>query len=181
MFFVDAAHFVTGSFLGWLWCRADVCAGRLWASALQRLGSPSCCDARVDSGEQRWLHHPTTVCELLRKIASRNLPTPVTLVMDNARYQRCRLVQDLAAELGIELLFLPSYSPNLNLIERLWKFVKKTALNSRRHPSFAEFQGAINDCLDPMSYQTFHPFTTRTVPPPSRVLFLLILCMRGSL
>ena len=53
-------------------------------------------------------------------------------------------MQNLAKELNIELLFLPSYSPNLNLIERLWKFVKKTALNSRRH---ANFQTAINDCL----------------------------------
>ena len=58
---------------------------------------------------------------------------PVTLVLDNARYQRCLLVQDVAKELGIELLFLPSYSPNLNLIERLWKFVKKEVLNSRHH------------------------------------------------
>lgn len=88
------------------------------------------------------------MCELLRKIASQNLSTPVTLVLDNARYQRCKLVQNLADALGIELLFLPSYSPNLNLIERLWKFVKKTALNSRRHETFAEFCAAIDDCLD---------------------------------
>lgn len=93
----------------------------------------------------------TTVCELLQKIALLNLPTPVTLVMDNARYQRCRLVQELAKDLGIELLFLPSYSPNLNLIERLWKFVKKTALNSRRHANFADFQGAIDNCLEKLS------------------------------
>ena len=90
----------------------------------------------------------TTVCELLRKIAALKLPTPVTLVMDNASYQRCRLVQDLAKELSIELLFLPSYSPNLNLIERLWKFVKKTTLNSRRHANFVEFKAAIDDCLN---------------------------------
>ena len=57
-------------------------------------------------------------------------------------------MQNLAKELNIELLFLPSYSPNLNLIERLWKFVKKTALNSRRHANFADFQTALNDCLD---------------------------------
>jgi len=38
--------------------------------------------------------------------------------MDNVRYQRCQLVQELAQQLEIELLFLPPYSPNLNLIER---------------------------------------------------------------
>ena len=90
----------------------------------------------------------TTVCELLQNIADLKLPTPMTLVMDNARYQCCRLVQDLAKDLNIELLFLPSYSPSVNLIERLWKFVKKTTLNSRRHASFAEFQTAIDHCLD---------------------------------
>ena len=41
--------------------------------------------------------------------------------MDNAKYQRCDLVKKLAVEVNIELLFLPSYSPNLNIIERYWK------------------------------------------------------------
>jgi hypothetical protein len=42
------------------------------------------------------------VCELLRQIAALGLKTPITLVMDNARYQHCHLVQSLASELGIE-------------------------------------------------------------------------------
>jgi transposase len=53
-----------------------------------------------------------------------NLTVPLTLVLDNARYQICALVQTLARALNIERLYLPAYSPNLNLIERLWKFVK---------------------------------------------------------
>ena len=56
---------------------------------------------------------------LLRKIDALGLKGPVRLVLDNARYQHCALVKDLAKSLNIELLFLPSYSPNLNLIERL--------------------------------------------------------------
>ena len=92
-----------------------------------------------------------TVCELLRKIAAVGLTTPITLVLDNAAYQRCQLVRDVARELNIELLFLPSYSPNLNLIERLWKFVRKQALNSRHHTNFADFQAAIDTCLDQLN------------------------------
>ena len=69
------------------------------------------------------------VCEMLVKLAQRSrLGVPTTIVLDNARYQRCKLVIAKAEEVGIELLFLPPYSPNLNLIERLWKFVKKEVL-----------------------------------------------------
>ena len=50
--------------------------------------------------------------------------------------------------LSIELLYLPPYSPNLNLIERLWRFLKKDALYGRYHATFADFQAAIQDTLD---------------------------------
>jgi transposase len=54
------------------------------------------------------------VCELLQKIASLGLSGPLTLVLDNARYQHNAMVQALAEQLSITLLYLPSYSPNLN-------------------------------------------------------------------
>jgi transposase len=88
------------------------------------------------------------ICEMLVKIAARRTPeVPITIVLDNARYQRCKLVQEKAAELGIELLFLPPYSPNLNLIERLWKFVKKEVLYSIYYDNFEKFSTAIMECL----------------------------------
>jgi transposase len=89
----------------------------------------------------------TTVCELLQLLAGAYPGLPITIVLDNARYQRCRLVQTLAETLGIELLYLPPYSPNLNLIERLWKFVKKQCLYSKYYPDSAAFQHAIRECL----------------------------------
>ena len=58
----------------------------------------------------------------------------MTVILDNARYQRGALVQAVAQEVGIELLYLPTYSPNLNLIERLWKFIKKQCLYSKYYP-----------------------------------------------
>src|SRR5450756_2326480 len=147
--FVDASHFVVGAFLGWLWCKVRQfvrgASGRQRYNVLGALNSVSHELVRVTNTGYITAE---TVCELLRKIAALNLAMPITLVLDNARYQRCQLVQDLAGVLNIELLFLPSYSPNLNLIERLWKFVKKAALNSRSYDTFAEFQAAINQCLD---------------------------------
>ena len=113
----------------------------------------------------------TTVCELLPVLAGAYPRVPLTVVLDNARYQRCALVQTLAATLGIELLYLPPYSPNLNLIERLWKFVKKQCLYSKYYPDSPSFQHAIQDCLAkvPTHYQAalasfltlrFQTFTT---------------------
>jgi transposase len=49
--------------------------------------------------------------------------------------------------LGVHLLCLPSYSPNLNLIERVWKFVKKQYLQSIHRPAYADFTAAIDGCL----------------------------------
>ena len=89
-----------------------------------------------------------TMCELLRKIAATALTGPITLVLDNARYQKCQVVSTLAAMLKIELLYLPSYSPNLNLIERCWKFTKKKVLYSKYYPDFLAFKTAISQCIE---------------------------------
>jgi transposase len=88
-----------------------------------------------------------SVCELLRKLADLPGSTPITVVLDNAKYQKCKLVLAQALALKIELLFLPTYSPNLNLIERLWKFTKKTVLYSKYYPTFLDFQHAISSLL----------------------------------
>lgn len=154
---MDAAHFVLSSFLGWMWCAVRMFVKA--ASGRQRYNVLGALDAvkheliRVTNDTYVTA---TTVCELLHKLAALRPGIPITLVLDNARYQRCHLVQDWARTLGIELLFLPSYSPNLNLIERLWKFVKKTVLNSRHQGSFTEFRQAIDQCLNQLA-TTHHP------------------------
>ena len=101
-----------------------------------------------------------TMCELLRKIAAQGLLGPITVVLDNARYQRNAAVQTLAAELGITLLFLPSYSPNLNLIERLWKFIKRDRLYGRYYATFQDFRASIEGCLGELSTTHRHALKT---------------------
>lgn len=148
VYFVDASHFVLASFLGWVWCFVRLYVRA--ASGRQRynvLGALNAVTHELVTEINTTYITATSVCALLRTIAARAGSVPVTLVLDNARYQRCALVQDTAKALGIELLFLPSYSPNLNLIERLWKFVKKEVLNSRHHQDFQRFRDAIDGCL----------------------------------
>ncbi len=58
---------------------------------------------------------------MLHQIASEYKWLSLHLVLDNARYQKCAVVQELAEKLGIVLEYIPPYSPNLNLIERIWK------------------------------------------------------------
>jgi transposase len=148
VFFVDAAHFVMRPFLGFLWCfvRQFIQApsgrkrfnilGALHATTLQVVTFTN--DSYINS---------YSVAKLMCQIAVEFADLPITLVMDNARYQRCRFVMDLATALGIELLFLPPYSPNLNLIERLWKFIKKKCLYSEYYETFIDFKQAIADCI----------------------------------
>ena len=63
--------------------------------------------------------------------------------LDNARYSRNYDVYEHAKELNIELMFLPPYSPNLNLIERLWKFFKKQIIKNKYYSTFEKFKKAI--------------------------------------
>jgi transposase len=67
----------------------------------------------------------------------------ICLILDNARYQKGVIAQSKAKELGIDLVFLPPYSPNLNLIERLWKFFKKKVMKNKYYEDFKTFKNAI--------------------------------------
>ena len=76
----------------------------------------------------------------------------VHMVVDGAKYHRTALlwIANNAAD-DIELHFLPAYSPNLNLIERLGKFVRKQCLYSHYYADFPSFKTAISTCLNQAS------------------------------
>jgi transposase len=71
-------------------------------------------------------HHPTAAC--------------IHIICDNARYYRSQLIRDYLNNSKIKLVFLPPYAPNLNLIERYWKFFKKKILYGRYYETFSLFK-----------------------------------------
>ena len=73
----------------------------------------------------------------------------IILFSDNGRSNKCTLIKEwLAKQSFIKVIYLPPYSPNLNLIERLWKFMKKTVISTHFYPSFSEFKKGINSFFD---------------------------------
>jgi transposase len=77
--------------------------------------------------------------------------TTICIILDNARYQRSYIVQQKAKALDIELLYLPPYSPNLNLIERLWRYFKKKVMKNKYYDTYTSFENAVNTF-----FQTFN-------------------------
>ena len=81
--------------------------------------------------------------DLFSKIESKHQDAEsIYIIVDNARYYRSRLLKEYAEGTKIKLIFLPPYSPNLNLIERYWKFFKKKILNNCYYETFGEFKQA---------------------------------------
>jgi transposase len=87
--------------------------------------------------------------KLLEKMRAKHPDTEkFILYLDNAKsYSKPCVKEWLAAHREFRLVPLPAYSPNLNLIERLWRFLRKTALN-RWHKTFEAMQEAVAAVLD---------------------------------
>jgi transposase len=87
--------------------------------------------------------------ELFKIIEAKHpLAKNIYITLDNAQYYRSKLVKAYLETSKITLLFLPSYSPNLNLIERLWKFMKKELMRNQYYEKFADFKNAISQFFE---------------------------------
>ena len=71
--------------------------------------------------------------------------TAIRVVLDNASYNHSKEVKAWLAcdDCRVELVYLPAYAPNLNLIERFWWLFKKTAIYNEYFPTFAEFKASV--------------------------------------
>ena len=165
VYYVDAAHFVFGAFLGYVWC-----AVRRWVRApagRQRwnvLGALNAVTQRLLLVSNAGSINAASVCELLVQLRRAHRHLPISVFLDNARYHRARDVRAKAAELNIELLYLPPYSPNLNLIERFWKFVKRHCLYSRYYETFELFHTTIDTFIQTANQEYKTELTSLLTP-----------------
>lgn len=152
LLFLDASHFVMGcDFLGRIYCKTRRFVKTF--SGRQRynvLGAIDYVSKKVLTVANDSYITATEVCDMLRKIAAEHAEKEVYLILDNARYQKCQDVQELARQLNIHLEYIPPYSPNLNLIERLWKFVK-SELSSKYYDDFNVFRQRIDSIISSTS------------------------------
>ena len=128
--FLDAAHFVHGAFLGSIWSPSRIFIPS--PSGRQRfnvLGAINPIGKQIITVEEDKYVNTESVVAILKKIkAATNKDKEIIIFLDNVSYQKNQKVKDEATALNITLKFLPTYSPNLNLIEPLWKFIKNEYL-----------------------------------------------------
>ncbi len=154
VYFVDAAHLLHNAVPGRGWIKRATTVELKTNSGRNRLnvlGAYSPDDQTLIAIEGVESCDAEMVCRLLRKLRAANPGQVLLLVLDNVRYQRTRRVRALARRLRIRLLYLPAYSPNLNLIERFWKFLRKKIMRNTYYATFAEFRTAIQRLLANLS------------------------------
>jgi len=149
LMFLDGSHFVMGcDFLGHIYGKTrrfiKTFSGR---KRYNVLGALNFVTKKVTTIANDKYITATEVCEMLRKVAAEYAGKAVHIVLDNARYQKCEVVTNLAKELSIVLHYIPPYSPNLNLIERLWKHVK-SRLRIKYYDQFGDFTETIDSIIE---------------------------------
>ena len=148
LLFLDAAHFVMGcDFLGYIYGRERRFV-RTWTGRKRYnvLGAMNFMTTKVHTVTNDSYITADEVCEMFKKLRAAYADKEIHLVLDNARYQKCMAVQESASSLNIHLEYIPAYSPNLNLIERLWRFVKED-LRTKYYDNFGIFCKKIDSII----------------------------------
>lgn len=157
LLFMDAAHFVLQPFVCCLWCVTRLyikaSAGR---NRINVLGAVNGITKQITTSSNTTYICADCLITFLKQLKQQYHDKPIAIVLDNARYQHCFVVKTFASSVGIQLLFLPTYSPNLNIIERLWKFTKKKILYAHYYDSPTLFHQAITSFLTNIN-QTHKP------------------------
>lgn len=168
LFFMDAAHFVLAPFVGVLWCFTRMfikaASGR---NRINVLGALHFVSRKMETIVNTTYINAETIVELMEKLAKTYKDKILYLVLDNARYQHCDYVKEQALKLGIQLVFLPPYSPNLNLIERMWRYIRKEILRNQYFDSAHIFHQAIKQALIDINFNSKTKQEIKTLITPN--------------
>ncbi len=143
IYFMDGVHPMHNSQPAYGWIRKGhdmVLKANTGRQRINLNGAYNLEDHSVIIQESIMINAQSTV-SLLQEMLQKQPLGKVYVILDNARYYRSKLVHEFVEKnKRIRLLFLPSYSPNLNIIERLWKFFKKKMLYNTYYEEFAVFR-----------------------------------------
>ena len=90
--------------------------------------------------EEKTINTEATI-NLLEAIKNKQKQGKVYMILDNASYHHAKLVRQwILHHPRFKLLYLPAYSPNLNLIERLWRFFHQKITYNKYFENFEEFK-----------------------------------------
>lgn len=149
LLFMDAVHFTLEAFTCKVWCKGPLYlptgAGR---NRFNLLGAIDPFSLELIQSHSMVYVDAKQVMDFLEKVRHQSGDLPVSIILDNARYQHCHAVKEKAAELEINLIFLPPYSPNLNIIERLWKYTRHHVLAGKYFDSPSKFHDALRHFFD---------------------------------
>jgi len=151
VYFADGVHLTYGYQKGKCWSKKTVYIpsgyGRKRVNVLGFLDAATYQVIPVMDRKEKYLN-ADSVCRGLRILREQNAKEEqIYVVLDNAAYQRSRKVKETAKECKIILIFLPPYSPNLNLIERFWKFLRTQLLSVHYYDSFDCFFDAVESFI----------------------------------
>lgn len=156
VFFMDSAHFALSAFVGMLWCFERVfIKGASGRHRVNVIGAIHATTHDLTAFYNTTYINAHVVVVLLRKIAQDYAGKPIHIILDNARYQHCTYVKQVAEKLKINLVFLPPYSPNLNLIERLWKLIKAEVCATKYYDSAQKFEKALLESLAKINSKSY--------------------------
>ena len=143
IYFMDGTHPNHNAMPAYGWIAKGVTKEIPTNTARQRInlnGAIDISDFDLVIREDPTLNAQSTIA-LFKQIEDKNpRAKAIYVIADNAPYYRSKLINEHLKNSKIRIVFLPSYSPNLNLIERLWKFFHKTVQYNRYYPTFARFK-----------------------------------------
>jgi len=147
IYFIDAVHPQYNSMPEWGWIEKGKDVNTLSNTGRQRININGALDIETKEIIEREDEkiNSISVIRLFEKIEAINQKAKnIYVIADNAKYHRSKEVKEYLARSKISLIFLPSYSPNLNLIERVWKLFKDKVIRGKYYERFDKFKSAVH-------------------------------------